>query len=135
MITNGKRRENQLSWCKCEYAVDNYRDISVYKESVTLDLPPIALPQTPPLTLLTIIIRTVLNPKSQEHEIVCAAGLISSKFYLEKATMPTTLNKQSCLYDSYFCALSKPSQVVNSPHISRLLLFVSEGFVKGRVPV
>ena len=111
LMTNGKRRENQLSWCKCEYGIDNYRDISIYKENVTLDSPSIPLPATPPLTLLTLIMRTVLNAKTQEHEIVCAAGLVSSKFYIEKATPPSSNKQQSAIYDSYFCALSKPSNV------------------------
>lgn len=120
-ITNGKRRENQLSWCKCEYEVSNYRDISVYKDNVTLDSPAIPLPPTPPLTLLTLLLRTVLNPKTQEHEIVCAAGLVMNKFYLEKATTPSTIQKQPLLYDSYFCALSKPSQVRFFNLISHLI--------------
>lgn len=109
-MSNAKRRENSgsmLSWCKCEYNIDNYRSISLYHEGVTLETPSIPLPQTPPLTVLTIILRTVLNQKSKEHEIVCACGMISHKFYLEKATMPTTM--KSVLHDSYFCALTKPS--------------------------
>jgi DNA polymerase alpha subunit A len=61
----------------------------------------------------------MLNTKTQEHEIVCVCGLVSTKFYLEKATMPTTIKNtqnlqitQTPLYESYFCALTKPSTAV-----------------------
>ena len=51
----------------------------------------------------------MLNTKTQEHEIICACGLVSNKFYLEKATTPTTVKSSQQVYESYFCALTKPS--------------------------
>ena len=43
-----------------------------------------------------------------------ACGLCSQKFYMEKATMPSTMkganqDPSKNLYESYFCALSKPT--------------------------
>ena len=123
-IQNGKRRDTEggtgsmLSWSKLEYVVDNFRNISTYHEGVMLENSQISLPPTPPLTLLTLYTRTMLNTKTQEHEIVCVCGLISSKFYLEKATMPTTIKStivnmpNQPLYEAYFCALTKPSNAV-----------------------
>ena len=108
LASKAKRREldtgAMLSWCKLEFIVDDYRSLALYHEGVTLEKPNVPLPSTPPLTLLTLLTRTMLNTKSQEHEIVCAAGLVSSK---QQQQQPG-LN----LYDSYFCALTKPSNAV-----------------------
>lgn len=100
-----------VSWCKLEYVVDNYRTMSFYRENCTLENSQIMLPPTPPLTTLTLFLRTMLNTKTQEHEIVTACGLVSQKFHMEKATMPSTTKKDPSkdLYESYFCALTKPA--------------------------
>ena len=123
-VVNSKRRDmeggtgSMLSWSKLEYLIDNYRTISLYHENIMLDNPQITLPPTPPLTILTLLTRTMLNTKTQEHEIVSVCGLASNKFYLEKATMPTTIKNTNPqinappLYESYFCALTKPSNAV-----------------------
>lgn len=76
------------------------------------DEPHLILPSTPPLTILTLLTRTMLNTKTQEHEIVCACGLVSTKFSLDKSTMPSTVKASAQspqVYESYFCALTKPS--------------------------
>ena len=44
---------------------------------------------------LTLLTRTMLNTKTQEPEIMSACGLISTKFYLEKVSIPTTLKSQT----------------------------------------
>ena len=121
-VANAKRRDmeggngSMLSWSKLEYVIDNYRTVSLYHDNVMLDNPQIHLPATPPLTILTLLTRTMLNTKTQEHEIVSVCGLVSTKFYLEKATMPTTIKNPQIaappLYESYFCALTKPSNAV-----------------------
>ena len=113
LIQNAKRRETtdsgaNLSWCKLEYVIDDYKSISIYHEDTMLDNPKIHLPPTPPLTVLTLLMRTTLNPKSQEHEIVCACGLVTQKLHIEKATVPSTINKQAQFYDTYFCTVTKP---------------------------
>ena len=97
--------ENQLSWCKLEFIIQNYKQISICK-----DLSLYKLPTCPPLIALTFIIKTALNKKTQEHEIICACGLINTKFYLDKTSTLTSTSSQ--LYDSYFCALSKPSNII-----------------------
>lgn len=123
-IQNAKRRDTEggtgsmQSWSKLEYLIDNFRTISTYYETVMLEDSKTSIPPTPPLTLLTLYTRTMLNTKTQEHEIVCVCGLVSTKFYLEKATMPTTIKATNVqistppLYESYFCALTKPSNAV-----------------------
>ncbi len=100
-----------VSWCKLEYIVDDYRTISLYRENCTLENTKILIPTTPPLTTLTLMIKTMLNTKTQEHEIVTACGMCSQKFYMDKATMPSSVNKDASknLYESYFCALTKPA--------------------------
>jgi len=121
LASNAKRRGStddmgfsggaMVSWCKLEYVVDNYRTISLYRDTFMLDHKNIVLPNTPPLTTVTLLIRTMLNTKTQEHEIVNACGLVSHKFYLDKATMPTTFrnSNEKPIYESYFCALTKPT--------------------------
>jgi DNA polymerase alpha subunit A len=73
----------------------------------------------------------MLNTKTQEHEIVSACGLISTKFYLEKATMPTTLKSQTptpALYESYFCALTKPSNGVFPYDLKNMIKSMQQKF-------
>lgn len=122
-IQNAKRRGSadnmgfsggaNVSWCKLEYIVEDYRSMTLYRENCTLENSQILIPTTPPLTTLTLIIKTMLNTKTQEHEIVTACGLCSQKFYMEKATMPSTLktsgDPSKNLYETYFCALTKPT--------------------------
>ncbi|RNA18984.1 DNA polymerase alpha catalytic subunit [Brachionus plicatilis] len=119
LVSNAKRRDSEagsgsmLSWCKLEYIIENFRNISVYHETVSLENPKIPLPPTPPLTILTLVLRTTLNHKTHEHEIVSACGLICQKFYLEKPTIPSSMKTQkTAIYDSYFCAVTKPSHVI-----------------------
>jgi DNA polymerase alpha subunit A len=99
-----------LSWCKLEYLIDNFRSLSVYHDSFFVDRPDVNIPPSPPLTQLTLLTRTMLNSNTQEHEVVCACGLVSNRFYLEKATAASTKDDNSGppMYDSYFCALTKP---------------------------
>jgi DNA polymerase alpha subunit A len=86
LVNNAKSNTNAMvSWCKLEYNIDNYRTVNLYHENVMIDHPNIQLPTTPPLTILSLSIKTMLNTKTQEHEIICACGLVSNKFYLEKA--------------------------------------------------
>lgn len=120
LVSNSKRRDAEgsnagpmLSWCKLEYIVENFRNISVYHETQTLENPNISLPPTPPMTVLTLVLRTTLNHKTHEHEIVSACGLICQKFYIEKPTIPSSMKSQKTpIYDSYFCAVTKPSHVI-----------------------
>ena len=58
---------------------------------------------------ITLLTRTMLNTKTQEHEIICACGLVSNKFNLEKASTPTSVKSAQQVYESYFCALIQPS--------------------------
>jgi DNA polymerase alpha subunit A len=121
-IQNAKRRESEagatgsmVSWCKVEYTVENYRNIAPYHEGTMLDNPKLTLPQCPPLTVLTFLMRTTLNARTQEHEIICVCGLVTQKFGLDKGAASQSNAKQqaqSQLYDSYFCALAKPSHAV-----------------------
>lgn len=120
-VQNAKRRGSAddmgfsggaaVSWCKLEYVIDNYRTISLYRDNCTIEDPKVTLPPTPPMTILTLMTKTMLNTKTQEHEIVTACGLCSHKFYMEKATMPSTVKTsvQKPLYETYFCALTKPA--------------------------
>lgn len=114
MLASNARRVDgaMVSWCKVEYVVDNYRSLGVYREGVTLDqLKPEPLPTTPPLTTLTLMMRTMLNTRSQEHEIVCVACQVTPRFYLEKP--PSANGKGGCsAADSQkFVVLTRPAKI------------------------
>lgn len=120
-----------VSWCKLEYVVDDYRTISLYRENCILENSKILIPTTPPLTTLTLMIKTMLNTKTQEHEIVTACGFTSSKFYMDKATTNSSAKSDGSksLYDSYFCALTKPATgktFLLKPILYRVVFFYSD---------
>lgn len=109
-ITHSCQNNVSLSWCKLEYTCDDYRSqISLYRDLFLPDNPTVAILTTPPLTILTLLSRTMLNNKTHEHEIICACGLVSHKFHLDKATPASGAKTQQGLYEQYFCALTKPS--------------------------
>jgi DNA polymerase alpha subunit A len=139
-IQNAKRRESEagatgsmVSWCKVEYTIENYRHIAPYHDNVMLDNPKLTIPQSPPLTLLTLLMKTTLNAKTQENEIVCACGLVTQKFGLDKATTVSSgfkqqQQQQGQLYDSYFCGFTKPSHAVFPYDIHNLIKQVQSRF-------
>jgi DNA polymerase alpha subunit A len=82
-VNKSVQNQATLSWSKLEYSIDNYKNnISLYRDMHMPDRPDLAIPNTPPLNILTLLTRTMLNTKTQEHEIICACGLVSNKLYL-----------------------------------------------------
>ncbi|KAF9209565.1 DNA-directed DNA polymerase alpha catalytic subunit pol1 [Haplosporangium sp. Z 27] len=70
-IKNAKLNNTKMSWCKSEFTVSDPKDITPLKEST--DLPP------PPLCVMSLSLRTVINPKDKSNEIVA----VSSSVYHE----------------------------------------------------
>ncbi len=82
-VNKSVQNQATLSWSKLEYSIDNYKNnISLYRDTHMPDRTDLILPSTPPLNILTLLTRTMLNTKTQEHEIICACGLVSTKLYL-----------------------------------------------------
>ncbi|XP_071798357.1 DNA polymerase alpha catalytic subunit-like [Asterias amurensis] len=83
-----------ISWCKVEAVVNKQDHITVVK-----DITP------PPLVVMTISLRTILNQKTHQNEVIAIAALIHHKFPMDKAPPKPP-------FQQHLCAISKPSDCV-----------------------
>uniref|UniRef100_A0A3P9L8F1 DNA polymerase n=1 Tax=Oryzias latipes TaxID=8090 RepID=A0A3P9L8F1_ORYLA len=83
-----------VSWCKVEVLALRGDTVSLVK-----DLPP------PPLTVMSISLKTVQNPKTHHNEIVSLAALLHYGFHMDKAPPQPP-------YQNYFCVISKPADCI-----------------------
>ncbi|XP_071492723.1 DNA polymerase alpha catalytic subunit-like [Diadema antillarum] len=83
-----------VSWCKVESFVTKPDFITVIK-----DMTP------PPLVVMTINLRTVVNPKTHRNEIVAISALIHHKFPVDKGAPKPP-------FQQHFCVLSKPNDCI-----------------------
>uniref|UniRef100_A0A3Q1H2T1 DNA polymerase n=1 Tax=Acanthochromis polyacanthus TaxID=80966 RepID=A0A3Q1H2T1_9TELE len=83
-----------VSWCKVEALALRSDLVTVIK-----DLPP------PPVTVMSISIKTVQNPKTHQNEIVSLAALIHYGFHMDKAPPRPP-------YQTHFCVVSKPADCI-----------------------
>uniref|UniRef100_A0A8C7RH92 Polymerase (DNA directed), alpha 1 n=1 Tax=Oncorhynchus mykiss TaxID=8022 RepID=A0A8C7RH92_ONCMY len=83
-----------VSWCKVEAVAMRSDLVTVVK-----DLPP------PPLTVMSISLKTVQNPKTHHNEIVSLAALVHHRFHLDKAPPQPP-------YQTHFCVVSKPNDCI-----------------------
>uniref|UniRef100_A0A4W5LBK2 Polymerase (DNA directed), alpha 1 n=1 Tax=Hucho hucho TaxID=62062 RepID=A0A4W5LBK2_9TELE len=83
-----------VSWCKVEAVAMRSDLVNVVK-----DLPP------PPLTVMSISLKTVQNPKTHHNEIVSLAALVHHRFHLDKAPPRPP-------YQTHFCVVSKPNDCI-----------------------
>ncbi|KAF7213996.1 DNA polymerase alpha catalytic subunit isoform X2 [Nothobranchius furzeri] len=82
------------SWCKVEALALRSDLVSVIK-----DLPP------PPLTVMSISLKTVQNPRTHHNEIVSLAALIHYQFHMDKAPPQPP-------HQTHFCVISKPADCI-----------------------
>uniref|UniRef100_A0A3Q3JG07 DNA polymerase n=1 Tax=Monopterus albus TaxID=43700 RepID=A0A3Q3JG07_MONAL len=83
-----------VSWCKVEALALRMDLVTVVK-----DLPP------PPLSVMSISLKTVQNPKTHHNEIVSLAALIHFQFPVDKAPPQPP-------YQNHFCVVSKPADCI-----------------------
>ncbi|GFR77685.1 DNA polymerase, partial [Elysia marginata] len=83
------------SWCKLEAVISKPEHVSVSD----VHLPP------PPLTVMTLNLQTLPNPKTKQNEIVAAACLLHTGFHMDKPAP-----KQS--FQQHFCVITKPSDCI-----------------------
>uniref|UniRef100_A0A6Q2XJS3 DNA polymerase n=1 Tax=Esox lucius TaxID=8010 RepID=A0A6Q2XJS3_ESOLU len=83
-----------VSWCKVEAVALRSDLVTVVK-----DLPP------PPLTVMSISLKTVQNTKTHHNEIVSLAALVHHRFHLDKAPPRPP-------YQTHFCVVSKPNDCI-----------------------
>ncbi|KAH9072265.1 DNA polymerase alpha catalytic subunit [Lactarius deliciosus] len=75
-----------VSWCKFEVTVTDPKDINPFPET-DLNAPR----ETPPLTIASLSIRTIVNHQENIREIVCATARIWSNTQLDDPTPPEAL--------------------------------------------
>lgn len=98
---------NNASWCKFEAQVVSPKAITALKESDTMD--------APPLTFMSIALRTTLNVKENKQEILVASARIYENIHLTDTTRPedlpcktyTIMRPAETSYPTGFDALSK----------------------------
>ncbi|TMS09148.1 DNA polymerase alpha catalytic subunit [Larimichthys crocea] len=83
-----------VSWCKVEALALRCDLVTVVK-----DLSP------PPITVMSISLKTIQNTKTHHNEIVSLAALIHYEFHMDKAPPQPP-------YQSHFCVVSKPSDCI-----------------------
>uniref|UniRef100_A0A3Q2YXQ5 DNA polymerase n=1 Tax=Hippocampus comes TaxID=109280 RepID=A0A3Q2YXQ5_HIPCM len=82
-----------VSWCKVEALVPKSDLVTVVK-----DLAP------PPVTVMSISLKTVQNPKTHHNEIVSLAALVHHRFHMDKPPPQPP-------YQTHFC-VTKPSDCI-----------------------
>ncbi|XP_039983546.1 DNA polymerase alpha catalytic subunit isoform X2 [Xiphias gladius] len=83
-----------VSWCKVEALALRSDLVTVVK-----DLSP------PPLTIMSISLKTIQNPKTHHNEIVSLAALIHYQYHMDKAPPQPP-------YQTHFCVVSKPADCI-----------------------
>lgn len=74
---------NNASWCKFEVQISSPKSVSVLSESDGLD--------APPLTFMSIALRTMLNVKENKQEILVASARVYENISLTDMTSPEEL--------------------------------------------
>ncbi|CAB4056412.1 POLA1 [Lepeophtheirus salmonis] len=84
-----------ISWCKFEAYVESPSFISVISSNGQ---------QIPTVTVMSLNMKTVINPKSLQNEIVSLSAVVQQDFALEKS--------MKAMPSSHFVALTRPVDVV-----------------------
>lgn len=79
-IRNPKILSDSMSWCRIEIAIESPKNVCVISERKP----------SPPLTTLTISMKTIVNPSTNLHEIVVLSGLVHTKVDCEGETEANT---------------------------------------------
>ncbi|KAL8752568.1 MAG: hypothetical protein Q9184_005687, partial [Pyrenodesmia sp. 2 TL-2023] len=98
---------SNASWCKFEVQVSSPKSVAVLSESDNLD--------APPLTFMSISLRTMLNVKENKQEILVASARIYENIALTDMTLPeelpcktyTIMRPAEHIYPTGFEALTK----------------------------
>ncbi|KAJ2814452.1 DNA-directed DNA polymerase alpha catalytic subunit pol1, partial [Coemansia erecta] len=76
-------RFNRLSWCRSEYTVGNPKDVLVMDDAAMEQR---GLPRVPPLTTVTISLKTVMNHRDRVNEVVAVSLLVHRDVSLDDGT-------------------------------------------------
>ncbi|KAL6306263.1 DNA polymerase alpha catalytic subunit [Sparassis latifolia] len=75
-----------VSWCKVEATVSDSKDINPFPETDAK-----APREIPPLTVMSLSLKTIVNHKQNNREIVCATARIWSNIQIDDPTPPEAL--------------------------------------------
>ncbi|KAK4879037.1 hypothetical protein RN001_007183 [Aquatica leii] len=89
-IVNAEPIQNPLSYCKFEVRCSKAVDVSIVSDVI----PP------PPLLLLTVNLKTAINPKTMNNEIVMMSFLIHSAYAVDK-------KPPNPLFEQHFCVFTR----------------------------
>ncbi|XP_055377504.1 DNA polymerase alpha catalytic subunit isoform X2 [Condylostylus longicornis] len=85
---------NPLSWCKVE-AFCSSSSIKHLEEKL---IPP------PPMTVIALNIKSVVNPKTNKNEVSIISCLVNDKFYIDKPP-------SNQLFNRHFCGITRPANL------------------------
>ncbi|KAI9317482.1 DNA polymerase family B-domain-containing protein [Dichotomocladium elegans] len=88
-VKNAKVANTMGTWCKIEIAVDDPKAVNPLRDE-NGNLPD----HVPPLVVLSISLRTIMNHKKTENEIVAASGLVFTNVNINDPTPIDKLEKQ-----------------------------------------
>ncbi|KND02063.1 DNA polymerase (pol2) [Spizellomyces punctatus DAOM BR117] len=80
-IKDANLTNKNISWCKIEVTVDNPKTLNPFREDDSS-----APKQAPPLVVMSLSLRTVMNHKKHINEIVVASGLVYHNVNLDGVT-------------------------------------------------
>lgn len=95
-IKNPEIENKGVSWCKLEATVENPKDVSPLVDSSVKDMPP--------LTIMSLSLRTVVNHVDNKREIVCIAARIWEGSQIEDTT---PIETQRCAAVTFVRPLEK----------------------------
>lgn len=91
-LTNFTVNKTPQSWCKTEVTCSSPNYVTLAESQKA---PP------PPITVLTINVRTALNPKLMKNEVVMISCLVNNKFCVDKPPPNPPFNR-------HFCGFTRP---------------------------
>ncbi|EIW79037.1 hypothetical protein CONPUDRAFT_126817 [Coniophora puteana RWD-64-598 SS2] len=81
-VRNAVVENKGISWCKLEASVSDPKDVTPMGDGA---------PEPPPLTIMSMTVRTVVNHKENKREIVCVTSRIWRDVVLDDPTPPEQL--------------------------------------------
>lgn len=79
--------KNSVSWCKIEASVSKPEHVTVYSGK---PIPP------PPIVVVSLSMRTVVNPKTHQSEIIMLGCLVHHKFHLDRPAPNPPFQQHFC---------------------------------------
>ncbi|KAJ8030159.1 DNA polymerase alpha catalytic subunit [Holothuria leucospilota] len=86
--------QQQYSWCKVEAIANKPDQLSVYPDG-----------NPPPLVVMTISLKTVVNTKTHQNEVLAISAMVHHKFPVDKASPKPP-------FQQYLCAITTPTDCV-----------------------